>query len=250
MIESKQNQRVKRWKKLHKRKYRDQEGQALVEGWHSVEEVLKSDWHVYELIIKETIELPQTWKTYEHVVVAEDVFSELSQTETNQGVIAVVEQPQERSIPTAPRKILCLDSIQDPGNLGTIIRSGLAFGIDLIVLGEGTVDVFNHKVIRATQGALFHIPVIRGDNSSWIDYSKQHQIPVYATALDQQALPLKGVKKGDSYTVIMGNEGNGVRPELIQQADHSLYIPIASQSESLNVAVATSIVLYHFHQLT
>ena len=153
MIESKQNQRVKAWKKLSQKKHRDREGLFLVEGWHLVEEAVKSDWTIDTLIVEDGVEVTDEWSTLPLEFVSSPVMKEISQTETPQGIAAVVRQKEWEL--NQPKRMLMLDQIQDPGNVGTIIRSGLAFGVEAIILGKGTVDLYNEKVVRATQGALF-----------------------------------------------------------------------------------------------
>src|SRR5690606_21842490 len=162
MIESKQNQRVKYWKKLHKKKYRDLEKKFLVEGWHLVEEAMNSHWTIEPMIIEQGIEFPHKLDQVEYVYVTQEVFKEITQTETPQGIMAVIkyndwEQNKQYD------KLLLVDGVQDPGNVGTIIRSALAFGIDAVVLGKGCTDLFHDKVVRATQGALFHLAIFRDD---------------------------------------------------------------------------------------
>ena len=147
-------------------------------------------------------------------------------------------------------KLLLVDGVQDPGNVGTIIRSALAFGIDAVVLGKGCTDLFHDKVVRATQGALFHLAIFRDDLNEWMNYCEEHRIPVFATALDETATPLQQIKEHDRYAIVVGNEGSGVSKDILEKADYKVYIPISEQSESLNVGVATSIVLYHFTHLT
>lgn len=248
MIESKQNKKIKEWKKLHKKKYRDDHGQFLVEGWHLVEEAIKSNWMIETIIVTENEEIPNSWSQNNVTLVSDDVFKDLSQTETPQGIMAVVHQKEELPKDSL-RNVLLLDAVQDPGNVGTIIRSALAFNIDAVILGKGTVDLFHDKVVRATQGAIFHIPVVRGNLFHWIEELNQKDIPVYGTALEQNAKPLNSIKTND-FAVIVGNEGNGVNQDILDQVTETIYIPINENSESLNVGVATSIVLYHFTHLT
>ncbi|GEL76819.1 TrmH family RNA methyltransferase [Tenuibacillus multivorans] len=249
MIESKQNKRVKQWKKLHRKKYRDQTEAFLIEGWHLVEEAIKSDWTIQTLIMVEDRERPEVWSHMDTIYVSQDVFKELSQTETPQGIMAVVRQNKLEFKPKY-NKILLVDAVQDPGNIGTMIRSALAFDIDVIVLGKGSVDLYHDKVIRATQGAMFHIPIIQDDLELWINYCQQNEIMVYGTALDKGAKSLNQVDIQDKFAVMVGNEGHGVSSDYLEKADETVYIPIHEQSESLNVGVATSIVLYHFSLLT
>ncbi|WP_124219080.1 TrmH family RNA methyltransferase [Aquisalibacillus elongatus] len=248
MIESKQNKQVKEWKKLHRKKYRDQSGLFLIEGWHLIHEVSKSEWIIDTLILNENETLPENLESYPVERVSEQVFKDLSQTESPQGVMAVVKQKNDFEL-SHLKKVLLIDAVQDPGNVGTMIRSALAFHVDLVVIGSGSVDLFNDKVIRSTQGALFHLPVVRGVLTDWIDDLKQQSIPVYGTALDRNAMPLREVQSSE-YALVVGNEGQGVSEDILSVVDEKLYIPIHSKSESLNVGVATSIALYHLQDLT
>ncbi|WP_017187300.1 TrmH family RNA methyltransferase [Alkalibacillus haloalkaliphilus] len=250
LIESKQNKRVKNWKKLHKKKSRDHEELFLIEGWHLIEEAIKSDWCIDELIVLDGVDYPESWDSYNLTFVTKPVLNEIAQTESQQGVLAVVKQ-QRHDEQELGQKLLFVDAVQDPGNVGTIIRSALAFNVEAVILGEGSVDLYNDKVVRATQGALFHIPVINGgDLSQWVAHCHTHNINIYATALDNQAKPLQDAKPNRAYAIIVGNEGEGVDSALINDANETVYIPIEHESESLNVGVATSIVLYHFSQAT
>ncbi|WP_323740388.1 TrmH family RNA methyltransferase [Filobacillus milosensis] len=248
MIESKQNKQVKQWKKLHRKKYRDELNTFLVEGWHLVEEAIKSDWTIEKLIVHEDETVPNEWENHEFIYVSDEVFNELSQTETPQGIMALVQIKVEEK--NDFQKVLLIDAVQDPGNVGTMIRTALAFDIDAVTLGKGSADLFHDKVIRATQGALFHIPVIRGNLDEWIDKCRTNDIKVFGTALDEQAKPLNEIQSPGTFAVIVGNEGSGVNPEFLSRADETVYIPIHRQSESLNVGIATSIVLYHFSLVT
>ncbi|PKR79240.1 RNA methyltransferase [Halalkalibacillus sediminis] len=244
MIESNQNQHIKQWKKLHKKKYREEEQLFLVEGWHLVEEAMQSEWHVENIIRTENIDIPEHWRHVPVTLVSKKIFSEISQTETPQGIIAVVRQKDMTDF--NHEKLLLLDGVQDPGNVGTIIRSALAFGIDAVILGKGSVDLFNEKVLRSTQGAFFHLPVVRGDLNEWVTQLQTKDIPVYGSALDREATPLSELHKTDRFAIVVGNEGSGIQDDILSQVDQKVFIPIQDESESLNVGVATSIMLYHF----
>ena len=245
MIESKQNQRVKAWKKLSQKKHRDREGLFLVEGWHLVEEAVKSDWTIDTLIVEDGVEVTDEWSTLPLEFVSSPVMKEISQTETPQGIAAVVRQKEWEL--NQPKRMLMLDQIQDPGNVGTIIRSGLAFGVEAIILGKGTVDLYNEKVVRATQGALFHFPVIQSDLFEWLN---KRDIVVYGTALDEQAKALPEIEPPEAFAIILGNEGMGVQPSLLERCNETIYIPQETQAESLNVGIAASVILYHFRYVT
>ena len=161
-IESVKNPKVKSWKKLLTKKERDQSGHYLIEGFHLVEEALKEQI-VLEVIINQDIEMPVhlNLDEIEVVYVNEDVMKAICDTETPQGVAAVCEKRISSMENVKMEKLLLLDRVQDPGNLGTLIRTADAAGMDAIILGEGCADPYNPKVVRATQGSLFHLPIVK-----------------------------------------------------------------------------------------
>ena len=146
-------------------------------------------------------------------------------------------------------KILLLDNVQDPGNLGTIIRSAVAFNVDSIVLSPDCVDVYNPKVLRSTQGMIFHIPIIVRDLFETIDTIKKEEIPVYGTRVEFGE-DVSSLKEKDKvkYALVMGNEGNGVKRELLEKCDKNLFIDMSEKVESLNVSVAASILMYELNK--
>ncbi|WP_096202739.1 TrmH family RNA methyltransferase [Bacillus sp. FJAT-45350] len=245
-IESVQNPKVKVWKKLHSKKGRDKEGLFIVEGLHLVEEVLKSEVKLKELIVEESVEIPNEWQIDSKSViqVTERVFKEISETETPQGYIAICHQLKSTEIGTEEGKFLLLDGVQDPGNVGTMIRTADSAGISAVILGEGSVDVYNSKVIRATQGSLFHLPIVKGNLTEWITSFKSNKVPVFGTSLTE-ASTYTAIQPQEHFALIVGNEGEGVKQDILQQTDQNIYIPIYGKAESLNVAVATGILLYY-----
>lgn len=248
-IESPQNSLVKYWKKLTTtRKERDRSGEFIIEGFHLIEEALKSKVDILNLIIREDVEIPSHWNLDQLFIVevTPQVAAEFSETEHSQGIFAHVKKPSTQDSEKAScTKLLLIDAVQDPGNVGTMIRTADAAGIDAVILGKGTADPYNPKTVRSTQGSIFHIPVITGDLTEWIDTSKEKGIPVYGTAL-QNAVLYHEVKKEGKFALIMGNEGAGIHEDLLAKTDKNVIIPILGQAESLNVAVATGIVLYYF----
>ncbi|MEH6857153.1 RNA methyltransferase, partial [Priestia megaterium] len=168
----------------------------------------------------------------------------LSDTETPQGIIAVCFQTKHAEIIHTAQKVLLLDAVQDPGNLGTIIRTADAAGVEAIIVGEGSVDVYNPKVVRSTQGAIFHLPIVKGDLLEMISLLKEREIAVYGTSL-QNGKVYTCVKPSNEFALVVGNEGNGVSEKVLEQTDQNLYIPIYGKSESLNVAIASGILLYY-----
>ena len=142
-------------------------------------------------------------------------------------------------------KILLLDGIQDPGNLGTIIRSAVAFNVDTICLSPDTVDIYNPKVLRSTQGMIFHTNIIIKSLKEIISMLKEREIPIYGTRVDY-GIDVSTLREKDrkKYALVMGNEGNGVSEEILDMCDEYIYISMNPDVESLNVGVATSIILY------
>jgi len=242
-IESPKNARVKHWKKLLTKKGREETGCFLLEGFHLVEEAVKSQAPLVELIVDERTTIPPGWDVSDVpvVIVTETVMKAISSTETPQGIAAICRQrPHEL---TGVKTALLIDAVQDPGNLGTMIRTADAAGIDAVILGEGCADLYNPKVIRATQGSLFHLPVVKGDVAEWITRLKEQGVPVYGTALEN-AVDYRAIPQSSSFALLVGNEGSGVRRELLKMTTENVYIPIYGQAESLNVAVAAGILLY------
>ena len=150
---------------------------------------------------------------------------------------------------TIGKRILILDEIQDPGNMGTIIRSAVAFNIDTIVIGDNTVDVYSPKVVRATQGMIFHVPIVFYSIDKLIPILKKLKIPVYSTNV-KYGEEVKNLtkKEKETFALIIGNEGNGVNPKYLEMSDKFIYIPMNEVVESLNVGVATSIILYEMDE--
>ncbi len=243
-IQSAQNPQFKQWKKLLTKKERDKTGNFLVEGFHLVEEALKANV-ILEIIISEGIEIPQRidYGSTSITTVSNDIFRELSDTETPQGVLAVCEAPK-KDIQPEGKQFLLIDAVQDPGNLGTMIRTADAAGMDAVIVGNGSVDTYNPKVLRSAQGSHFHLPVVRGSLMEWTQKLKGQDIEVFGTSLENGHIYTE-TKAPDSFALLVGNEGNGVNKDLLAMTSRNLYIPIYGKSESLNVAVAAGILLYY-----
>lgn len=239
VISSLENEKVKSLKKLSQKKYRDIEGKYLVEGEHLVEEAIKADVLLYAVV------LDGVSFDYEVDVLyaTNDVLKKISSMDNPPSIIGVCKKNKEEKI--IGDKILLLDEIQDPGNLGTIIRSSLAFNIDTIILTEGSVDLYNPKVLRATQGMFFHINIITMKKEDVIKYMLDRKIPIYATSvvngIDASLLSDDDKK---CFCLAMGNEGNGLSKDIFDVSSKNLYIKMNNKVESLNVGVACSILLY------
>jgi RNA methyltransferase, TrmH family len=244
-IHSSKNPQVKQWKKLHTKKERENSGTFLIEGFHLLEEALKVDGIVSEIIVSEEVEIPHriNYGSVPVTQITKEIVKELAETETSQGIFAVCHIPQNEDVKGT--SYLLLDAVQDPGNLGTIIRTADAAGIDTIIVGTGSVDIYNSKVLRSAQGSHFHLPILRGDLREWIERLKSLNTPIYGTALENGTI-YTNIKPTESFAIIVGNEGNGIQEGILAETDQNLYIPILGKSESLNVAVATGILLYYF----
>lgn len=230
MIESVNNERIKEYSKLNSKKYRDESGLFIVEGEHLVEEALKKCVPVDIFSLDDS-----------HTMVSEAVMRKLSNLNTPPNVLAVVKKPEEAPI---SGNILVLDGIQDPGNLGTIIRSAVAFGIDTIITSEDTVDYLNTKVLRASEGMVFNINIVEKDLNEVLPKLKStHKLYTTNVVNGSDVSKIDIVKP---YVIVMGNEGNGVKKETSELCDEAIYIPMNDKCESLNVGIATSIILYEF----
>lgn len=239
MIESVNNEKVKYWCKLNDKKYQETEKKFLVEGEHLVEEAKKSG-HLLEVIA-----LQGTEANYDKVsYVSEAVMKKITSLKNANKIVGVVSYLDSREL---RGNVLLLDRIMDPGNLGTIIRSAVAFGIDSIVLGDGTVSVYNPKVVRATEGLLFHLNILTGNLKEAILELKGEDYTIYTTDV-HGGNSLYEEKFQKKCAIIMGNEGEGVSLELANLADEKIYIDMGNKVESVNVGVATSIILYELNR--
>lgn len=242
MITSIQNEQVKSWKKLQRKKYRTETETFLIEGYHLIEEAFKSGWEFSKVIVEEGANVPSWFGEATVTLVSKQVFKEISQTEAPQGIAAIVKMKTVKQ--GHDKHILLVDAVQDPGNLGTIIRTADAAGFSKVILGTGTVDLYNDKVIRATQGSIFHLPIEQDDLRQAIPTLKQSGYSVWASTLES-ATYYKNVKADEKTALIIGNEGAGINEKLITLADKLVKIPIYGEAESLNVSVAAGILMYH-----
>ncbi|WEG13925.1 RNA methyltransferase [Pullulanibacillus sp. KACC 23026] len=243
-IESAQNATYKEWHKLEQKKWRDRAGQFLIEGPHLVEEALKTN-QVVAVLIKEGMPKPyeETRDKPPLFELSEALFNSLVTTETPQGILAVV-QLEKKTVTWESGRFLLIDAVQDPGNLGTMIRTADAAGFDYVVLGKGTVDAYNAKTLRSAQGSHFHIHLFSADLSDVILELKQQGIQVVGTSLEGESILDASPKKDGNMALLVGNEGAGVQSRLLEMADYQVKLPIYGQAESLNVAVAAGILMY------
>ena len=237
LIESKENTLFKYTKKLKERKYRTKENKYIIEGFRLVQEAFKAKCNIEYLIVNENgkdklndylNEYMDNIKIYE---MKNELFIQLVATENTQGIIAVVNINNSIDDIKGDFYLLC-DKVQDPGNLGTIIRTAHAAGVSGIILTKGTVDIYNDKTIRSTMGSIFYTPIIYDNDLSFLNKLKSNDFSLVATSLEE------------SKNLSVGNEGNGISDEIFSLADKKVKIPMPGGAESLNVGVATSIILF------
>lgn len=241
-INSLNNEYIKYLFKLKEKKFRNQEKKFIIEGYHLVKEAYKTNVLKEILVTNEINEYNDIPK----IKVTEPIINKLSTTVNPQNILGICEIKDNKEI--IGNKILLLDNINDPGNLGTLIRSSLGFNISTIVLSPDCVDLYNEKVIRATQGGIFKVNIIIDDLEKVIKKLQDNNIKVFGTSLESSKF-LQEFKTVNKYAILLGNEANGVKDKLLKLTDENIKIEINEQLESLNVAVAGSIIMYYFDNL-
>lgn len=232
IITSKANPLIKEAVKLKQKKYRSLMGKFILDGYHLVNEALAKGL-VERVFYVESCEIEGVEKYRVSALVMES----LSDVVQNQGIVAICKKPEKMEI---GNKVLILDNVQDPGNIGTLIRSCAAFGFDTII-AENSVDFYNDKVIRSTQGALFKVNLISSEIGGFID--NHPDFDIYATDLKSQRYLDEMKITAKKIAIILGNEGSGVSQEILTKVNNSFKLKM-SNMESLNVGVAGSIILY------
>lgn len=253
MIQPASNNQLKNWKKLQMGKYRKRSGQFLAEGVRCVEQIIENGRiEVEELIIQkgwnpEQLSIKRDLSFFE--LDASD-FETVSDTDNPQGIVAVCKIPQESGVENLSKKsgvILATDAIQDPGNLGTIIRTACWFDVAGILFGTGTVDSFHPKVVRSTAGATGVLPSLSGNLDDLLPSFERENWTTFLLDGGEGSKNLVERPKSDKSILVVGNEGNGVSDELFRDGRHSIKIDgNPNQVESLNAAIACSIALYKF----
>lgn len=237
-ITSVNNPLIKELSLLKNKKERINKKQFIVEGYHLVEEAYKNNCLKQIFTVNEEI----NYSGIEKVKTTEAVIKKLSSTIEPQGIVGIVEMPKfEKKNYT---KYLVLDDVADPGNLGTIIRSSLALGIDALIVSPDTVDEYNDKVLRSTQGAIFKLPIFREDLKKAINNLKEQKIPVLVTSL-KGATDVASLSRMNTFAIVLGNEARGVKEELVDLADKVIKVTMHNNVESLNVGVAAGMIAYY-----
>lgn len=254
LITSKDNEIVKHIRKLKEKKYRDETGLYVIEGIKIIEEAIEENADIKKIVIcEECVEagnieqkLLYTIAKYDCVYVKEKIFNFLTDVVAPQGILAVVAKPNKNTkIKYDQDIILALDGIQDPGNLGTILRTADSANLKQIIVTKNTADPYNPKVVRSTMGAIFRVQILETDDLvKTLKEIKKNKFEVIATSLDtnDSIYDIDYMKK----VIVIGNEANGVSKEVHKLADNKVKIPMLGKTESLNASVATGIMVYEY----
>lgn len=259
-ITSMTNRWVKLAAQLKIKKYRDREGRFLLEGLRAVEDAWnqkKRDTICF--VTRSLLAEPRVAVMAEHardlhwlfLLTDESLMKKMSGTEHGQGILAIVKKETHNwgtlSYPLSGRYVL-LDAVQDPGNVGTIIRTAAAAGVSGIFLTEGTTDPYAEKAVRSSMGSVLRLPIYEGLSFADVKELKEKgNIPLIGTALEH-AKPYQEAGEFSNAIFAFGNEGNGIRPEILSLCTQKLYIPMAGSVESLNVSACAAVILFHFYK--
>ena len=237
VITSVNNEYIKKLCKLKEKKYRDMEKMFLVEGYHLVMEAYNAKLLDHIILLEgEKVPIYDIDITY----VSIEVMKKLSDVVSGSHIIGIVKKKEDKEI---GNRILILDDIQDPGNLGTMIRSARAFDFDTIVLGKNGVDLYNPKVVRSTQGMLFYVNILVRDLGCFINNLKEDNYVIYGSDV-RNGIDVREEDMPCKIAIVIGNEGNGISDEVKKLCDKNLYIKMSDEVESLNAGVAASILMY------
>ena len=254
IISSKDNELIKNIRKLKEKKYRDINNEFIVEGIKLIKEAIEENAKIKQIVICEnclkTEIIPKNLMyeiaKYECIYVTENIFKFISDVNAPQGILAIIDRKIDNNkIDYNSDIIVALDDIQDPGNLGTILRTVDSVGLSQILVSKGTADCYNPKVIRSTMGAIFRVKIIECDNlQETLKEIKKHKFKVLVTSLQtENSLYDSDLNKK---VIVIGNEANGVEKEIQDMADVKIKIPMIGKTESLNAAVSTAVVLYEY----
>lgn len=254
IISSKDNELIKHIKKLKEKKYRDLNNEYIIEGTKLIKEAIEENTNIKQIVICDNCqntdiipkELMYEIAKYECIYVTEKIFKNISDVNTPQGILAIIEKNnKETQIDYSQDIIVVLDDIQDPGNLGTILRTVDSIGLTQIIVSKGTADCYNPKVVRSTMGAIFRVKIIESEDlEKTLKEMKKHKFKITVSSL-QTKNTIYDINY-DKKVIVIGNEANGVEQKIQNIADEKIKIPMLGKTESLNASVATGIILYEY----
>lgn len=244
IITSKDNEIIKNIKKLKEKKYRLDS--YIVEGIKMVKEAINENQEIALIAIREDFKIDFDTKNIKTVIISNKIFNDISNVKTPQGILAVIKKNQNNQIETNQEYILALDSLQDPGNMGTIIRTADSANINQIIINKTTVDPYSPKVIRSTMGAIYRTNIIEvEDLKTTLKEMKSKGFQIITTDL-KATQSIYDINYNNKTVVVIGNEANGVSQEILQTADKKVIIPMLGKTESLNASIAASIMIYEY----
>ena len=247
IIKSLQNAYIKEIASLKEKKYRDIKKEFIIEGEHLVRMALASNKLKTLIITEDEIKnYSEYLDKYETLIVSEAIIKKLSLSKSPQNVLGVAFKNEDKDI--EGNKLLLLDKIQDPGNLGSILRSALAFNMDGVILSRDSVDLYNDKVIRSSQGAIFEIDVYIKDLESVYKKLKQSDYQIIVSTLSDDSIDLEELSVPKKLVLVLGNEGNGVSKLSLDNSDTKVKISMSNKIDSLNVGVAGAIIMYKIYK--
>lgn len=244
IITSKDNEIIKNIKKLKEKKYRLDT--YIVEGIKMVKEAISENQEIELIAIREDFKIDFDTKKIKIVTISNKISNDISDVKTPQGILAVIKKNQNNQIETNSDYILALDSLQDPGNMGTIIRTADSANINQIIINKTTVDPYSPKVIRSTMGAIYRTNIIEvEDLKATLKEMKSKGFQIITTDL-KATQSIYDINYNNKTVVVIGNEANGVSQEILQTADKKVIIPMLGKTESLNASIAASIMIYEY----
>ena len=244
IITSKDNEIIKNIKKLKEKKYRLDS--YIVEGIKMVKEAINENQEIALIAIREDFKIDFDTKNIKTVTISNKIFNDISDVKTPQGILAVIKKNQNNQIETNSNYILALDSLQDPGNMGTIIRTADSANINQIIINKTTVDPYSPKVIRSTMGAIYRTNIIEvEDLKATLKEMQSNGFQIITTDL-KATQSIYDINYNNKTVVVIGNEANGVSQEILQIADKKVIIPMLGKTESLNASIAASIMIYEY----
>lgn len=242
IITSKANSVVKNAKKLHQKKYR--KTSYLIEGWHLFEEAVQAGAKIEKIFALS--EYGEKLMDYSQTVfVTEEILLDLADSQTPQGIVAIVQKEEEKLPDLSRGKYLFLEDVQDPGNVGTMIRTADAAGFSGVIVSSKSADIYSLKTLRSMQGSHFHLPIYRMSVEGFVEQAKKSGLPILATTLSQNSKDCRELDWLEDFALVMGNEGQGISPFMTDQADQLVHISMKGQAESLNVAIAAGILMFY-----
>lgn len=251
VINSLQNDTIKYFTKLNEKAFRKQEQKFIVEGKHLVEEALKTN--LVEIVVSSDANYLNKLEGVEKYLVNDNIIKKISNTKNPQNVLGIVrmfdtsKKVLEKEFSKTKSSFVMFDDINDPGNLGTLIRTSAALGYDGIILSNSSVDIYNDKTVRASQGSIFKTKIIYTDLEEIIRELKKNNYTLIGTSL-KHSVKLEDTPRKDKFVICLGNEARGMSDKVLDLMDTNIKLTMHNDVESLNVMVAGSIIMYELQK--